>query len=345
MSINVSQQILAAPPDINKDNEVKRQLTYVSYHAVESTPGADQVYSAILIYDLQTHKRHNLYEIKEAIGGLNWSPDGKYLLFVSNPRQFRTRIHVIDATGHVVYTGSSDTDDRAVWSSDSQYIAFQSYRQKSWEIMTMKFDGTEQRQLTNNTYEDYLPSWSPDGKEIVYWSRRDNDNGEIYVISATGLNNRRLTLNLFIDNSSVWSKDGKSIYFISERNSCGSCNESWGVFAMDSRGTNQRSIAEMNVEDWFWNNPPRMSPDGTKLTFTPKGKGMYIVNSDGTDLRVLDSNPYSLEPMWSPDNQYIAYESDVNGYTVVNIIKSDSSGKQQVPTDPNDFAGSPAWIP
>ena len=39
----------------------------------------------------------------------------------------------------------------------------------------MDTDGGNVRQLTHNSYEDDIPSWSPDGEKIVFSSDRDGD--------------------------------------------------------------------------------------------------------------------------------------------------------------------------
>jgi Tol biopolymer transport system component len=45
------------------------------------------------------------------------------------------------------------------------------------------------------TADNKYPAWSPDGKYIVFYSKRDcpNDNGEIYIMNADGTNQVRIT--------------------------------------------------------------------------------------------------------------------------------------------------------
>ncbi len=58
----------------------------------------------------------------------------------------------------------------------------------------MDADGGNQRNLTNNRHDDFQPSWSPDGKHIVFVSTRSG-NWEIYVMDADGGNPQNLANN------------------------------------------------------------------------------------------------------------------------------------------------------
>ncbi len=58
----------------------------------------------------------------------------------------------------------------------------------------MNANGSAQTRLTDNAAADWLPDWSPDGRQIVFVSDRDGDN-EIAVMNADGSGQRRLTNN------------------------------------------------------------------------------------------------------------------------------------------------------
>ena len=55
-------------------------------------------------------------------------------------------------------------------------IAFQSYRDGNWEICIMDSDGSNQKRMTNNEATDFSPTWSQDGKKIVFKSEKNGNN-------------------------------------------------------------------------------------------------------------------------------------------------------------------------
>ena len=66
-------------------------------------------------------------------------------------------------------------------------IAFSSNREGNYEIYVMDINGKNPRRLTKNRHADLHPSWSPDGKHLVFSSKRDGGiTYEIYVMDADG---------------------------------------------------------------------------------------------------------------------------------------------------------------
>lgn len=94
------------------------------------------------------------------------------------------------------------------------------------ELFSMKIDGSEKHQLTQNEYKNVLqhPQYSPDGKRIVYarwsgkhWGGPMTASADIWIVNADGSDNHRLIGDyLKFEKGSAyskpyWSKDGKCI--------------------------------------------------------------------------------------------------------------------------------------
>jgi len=124
------------------------------------------------------------------------------------------------------------------WSPDGTKIAFDVW-EKDRGIHTMNSDGSNQVNITNNTFWDSDPSWSPDGSRIVFASNRDGD-WEIYTMNSDGSNQVNISNNHAIkwDGDPSWSPDGNKIVFSSYNNP----RDNPDIFIMNADGSNKINL-------------------------------------------------------------------------------------------------------
>lgn len=138
-----------------------------------------------------------------------WSPDGTQILFASDERGTVQLYKVgLNGKGMKVVTSLPAIRGRSDWSAVENLIV--TYSGPAWnrELFIMNADGTNSHQLTPSGGNSQGPSFSPDGKWVVFTAYFDNygdDHGcEIYVIRVDGTDLRRLTNNDYCDYQPRW---------------------------------------------------------------------------------------------------------------------------------------------
>lgn len=146
----------------------------------------------------------NQYDIGIAgsLGG--WSPDGTRLIYTANLNE-NYEIFTCNPDGTEIeqVTHSTENENFAMYSLDGSQIVCSifegelynnSNNASTFEIVVMNSDGTNRRQLTNNSSFDGSPRWSPDGTQLVFGSdRHQTGKWEVYVMNIDGSNVRRVT--------------------------------------------------------------------------------------------------------------------------------------------------------
>ncbi len=109
-------------------------------------------------------------------------------------------------------------DSDARWSPDGTGIVFQSDRghgQYHTQLYVLNTVSRELRQLTDGLEAARYPSWSPNGRCIVY-AADDGDGREIWVMNADGSDAEQLTDSGGFNTAPTWSHPGR-LYFSTDR--------------------------------------------------------------------------------------------------------------------------------
>ena len=199
------------------------------------------------------------------------------------------------------------------WSPDGQRIAFgyggflQGRKTNGAKIMVVNRDGSGLAELTPDVPNAGFPSWSADGKEIVYRS---------FAMNARGLNILNLETHVTrsltdgVDNLPYWSPDGKRILFTRSEGG------NFDIYTVKPDGTDVRRLTDFPANDahavWtqdgkhiLWNSGEYGFKDEAALydnSFQPYG-AIWIMNEDGTGKHQLtDSHWEDAMPCYVPNS-------------------------------------------
>lgn len=111
------------------------------------------------------------------------------------------------------------------------------------------------------------PSWSPDGKRIVFSSLDKGGKSDLYIIDVATKSLTRLTDDFYDDKDPAWSPDGKRVAFSSDRTSFGE-NGTYNIFLYNLE-TSTIEYLTIGAESY---NSPAWSGNGEWLAFTSDKK-------------------------------------------------------------------------
>ena len=278
-------------------------------------------------------------------GSPRWSPDGRWLAFVSNregddEKKAKGQLYVLPADGGEPrkLTDGKESVESLTWSPDSSRIAFarrvpdEAYEEEDdrkraprrftrvffkldsvgWigdrrkHVFVVDLDGGDERQLTDGDCENDNPAWSPDGKRIVFWSMR----GERWDVE-------------FVE----------ALYELE----------------LDSGGAEPKRLSQPDESA----SNASFSPDGSRIAYIyapedgtyPHHSQIAVMKADGSDRRILTASldrqcapfPLAREPVWDGDRLAFAVEDggNVHLYTVA----ADGSGEPELLVGGEQFTG------
>src|SRR5207253_4718915 len=180
-------------------------------------------------------------------------------------------ISTVEANGTGLASMTPGSFDYAPkWSPGGGVLVYESMVGGNHQIYTVNAYDRQRTAVAATPAKETQPSWSPDGKSIVYGS-----DGDIVVKTlATGAQ-VRLTSGPAEDDDAVFAPDGRTIVFA--RGNAGFID----IFAMDPDGANVRQLTNVAGDDVH----PDFSPDGSRIVFASKRSGLsalYVMNVDGS---------------------------------------------------------------
>jgi len=295
------------------------------------------------------------------------SPNGKYVIFLSEKNLFTTDLFLADAkTGKIIKKVSSTASDGHIdqfnaiesagtWSPDSKRFAFDVY-QKGKSVLVIKdiFKGKKTQKISIPGVTSFSnPTWSPDGKSIVV-SGQTNGQTDLWQYDLKSKKATRLTNDIYAEILPTWSVDGKTLAFSTDELSYkrGRSNGAWqmNLAILDVLSGTTEHIDVFSGAD---NMNPQFDKNGNLLFLSNRDGFRNLYRYDVTSKKVFQLTkiatgitgitPYAPAITVAEDRDRILYTHYSNGAYVIHQAKSEDFAAVEVDANAVDLV--PASLP
>ncbi|MGI9547456.1 MAG: amidohydrolase family protein, partial [Flavobacteriaceae bacterium] len=315
----------AARPQVSRDGTklafIKRVRTKTALYLHDLNTGEEWPLTDNLNKDQQ-----EAWAIFGTYPNFSWLPDDSAIVFWNKGKLHKIDISTLQLTNipftidasipiaETVHFNNPIADNeftakvlrQAVTSPDGKMLVFNALG----HLWTRKLPNGTPKRLTGTTDLESEPSFSPDGKELVYVSWNDENLGAIHKIPASGGTSVQLTKEKGIYRTPTYSPSGQQITFRKEAGNMDqgfSFDKKTGIYTMNVNGN---SIKHLSKEGEY----PQFSTTGNRIFYQTGGtyfgnltKTLKSVNLNGKDERTHIKSKYANRLVPSPDNKWIAF--------------------------------------
>ena len=146
-----------------------------------------------------------------------WSPDGKYIAYISDSTG-ENEVYLYEASTGTTVQATKDNDtyiSNLMWAPDSKHIYYTDRKNRLVEVDP----AAKSKKVVYSSPEGglYSVSFSPDSKWIAYTKSASNEMGIVYVQNLATGKAYPVTEKWYSSGSPMFSSDGKYLIFTSER--------------------------------------------------------------------------------------------------------------------------------
>ena len=312
--------------------------------------------SHICICAVDTGKETRLAEEAAVFSPAFWSPDGKYLVFISGRMKSWDLWAVPTSEGRAtgvpfrVKQGLGKNTALSGYTPAGQLTMFITGEGTPSDLFTLPVDPStgeargEFAPLAKYPTDHFNPRWSPDGKRVVYGSRKGQQRWPgIYIHTPGGKEEQEISSEDYFVDSVDWSPDSGHLLFAGLR-----LNGTGGIFRI-SLGDNKIMPLYGGGRVGFWEKNfynLQWLPRANKFIFLKgldEGTDVYTMDGDGKQVQLIAGKVPTDYWIWpAPDGSQIAYRQGQD-LKLLTLADKSTITLARVPQDAS-FNG-PAWSP
>jgi Tol biopolymer transport system component len=281
-------------------------------------------------------------------GEMDWSPDGKSLaISESKEDKAHTWIALLSldelSTRRLTSPSGQDADFSPAFSPDGKRVAFVRGILAGMvsDLYVVPAAGGEPRRVTFDHRAIFgRPSWTEDGRELVYLTDLAGLPGLFRVSVSGGAPRRVAGVGTGAESPSI-SRRGHQLAY-QQRFMTTYTGRLILKDATHLQGSADRILSEKGGQL-----RPNFSPDGKRFAFEADRSGYWEIwacDSDGTNCGQLTTLQGTAgAPRWSPDGRSIAFEFHTKEHGVIYLLDVRSGVPRLLETLPDADNGGPSW--
>lgn len=262
-----------------------------------------------------------------------WTRSGT-IYFVRNDNLYALNLKTQEVSSPIKLEAGGGNRDFAI-SPNEDRIAFTDFTAGQSDLWAAPMNGGSPVRLTNDAAQDSNPVWTPDGKRLIYSSKR-NGIRQICMVHVDGGQPVQLTISDSNANVLDVSADGSRILYSTDRDE----SDVWSV-RLD-RAKETQLTSESGIELW-----PDPGPDGNRIAYQANRAltGASLLNSQlmakslGGEAADIQLAPDGFAPLWSPDGKQVAFLRNTNSSTNLWVVHSTGGDAKQVTSGAVIFGG------